>query len=146
MNPALGDAGLSLALSAIGSCIGVGIAGMAAIGVWKRAFLQNKSAPYVLATFVGLPLSQAIYGIILHQAIQTSNWPPGSSYYPLIFGSFTGLALGISAYFQGIAAAKACDAYGETGKGAGNYLMILGIAESVAVFVFVFSLMALPRF
>jgi V/A-type H+/Na+-transporting ATPase subunit K len=146
MTYGIGDAGLSLALSAIGSCLGIGIASMAAIGVWKRAFIQNKSAPYILVTFAGIPLTQTIYGIILHQAIKSTNWPSDNPFYPLLFGCFTGLALGISAYVQGISAAKACDAYGETGKGAGNYLMILGIAESVAVFILVFSLMALPRF
>ena len=64
----LGDMGLSLAFSAIGSALGTGVAGMAAVGAWKRAFMQNKAAPFILIAFVGAPLSQTIYGMILRNA------------------------------------------------------------------------------
>ena len=49
-----------------------------------------------------------------------------------------GIAMGLSAWFQGRAAAVACDAFGETGKGFGNYLLVLGLVETVALFVLVF--------
>ena len=65
----LGDMSASLALAALGSALGTGAAGMSAIGAWKRAFLQNKSAPFILIAFVGAPLSQTIYGMILRNAI-----------------------------------------------------------------------------
>lgn len=45
------------------------------------------------------------------------------------------------AYAQGKSAAVACDAFGETGKGMVNYLMVLGVGETVALFVMVFSMM-----
>ena len=45
------------------------------------------------------------------------------------------------AYAQGKSAAVACDALGETGKGMVNYLMVLGVGETVALFVMVFSMM-----
>ena len=51
----LGDMGLSLAFAAIGSALGTGVAGMAAVGAWKRAFMQNKLAPFILIAFVGAP-------------------------------------------------------------------------------------------
>ena len=51
-----GDMSLSLAFAAIGSALGTGVAGMAAIGAWKKAFLQNKAAPFILIAFVGAPL------------------------------------------------------------------------------------------
>jgi len=43
---------------------------------------------------------------------------------------------------QGKAGAAASDAMAETGKGFGNYLMVLGVIETVALFVMVFILMA----
>jgi V/A-type H+-transporting ATPase subunit K len=56
------------------------------------------------------------------------------------WGLFGGLAIGASAYGQGKVAAGASDALAETGQGFTNYLMALGIVESVAIFVMVFIL------
>ena len=64
-----------VALAAAGSALGTGAAGIAAIGAWKRAFLQNKAAPFILVAFVGAPLSQTIYGMILRNAIQGAQLP-----------------------------------------------------------------------
>ena len=141
----LGDMGLCQALAAVGSAIGAGIAGMAAIGAWKRVFMQNKAAPFVLVAFAAAPLTQTIYGMILRNAIQNANWAPESYIYQMILGAFAGAAIGISAIAQGQCAAKACDAFGETGKGFGNNMMILGLTETVAIFVLVFTMMALPK-
>ncbi len=129
--------GAALALAACGSAIGAGSAGMAAVGAWKKCFAQNKPAPFTLIAFVGAPLTQTIYGYILmntlFQAADGANpW--------LILGAgvFGGLAMGFSAAFQGKAAASASDALAETGKGFGQYIMVLGIVETVALFVMVF--------
>jgi len=143
---ALGRAGGAtvLGLAALGSAFGTGTAGMAAVGAWKRAYAQNKSAPFILITFVGAPLSQTIYGMILMNAVvrgasdalakhQTVAWPA-----MLGLGLFGGLALGASAYMQGRVGAAASDALGETGQGFGNYLMAIGVVETVAIFVLVF--------
>ncbi len=140
-----GDMGLSLTFAAIGSALGTGIAGMAAIGAWKRAFMQNKMAPFILIAFVGAPLSQTIYGMILRNAIQSANLPPESYPYQMVFGLAAGLAMGASAWMQGKAGASAADALGETGKGFGNYIMVLGVIETVALFVMVFAMTALPK-
>ncbi|NOY59688.1 MAG: V-type ATP synthase subunit K [Calditrichaeota bacterium] len=141
----LGDMSISLALSAIGSALGTGVAGMAAVGAWKRAFAQNKAAPFILIAFVGAPLSQTIYGMILRNAIQSANLPPETYLYQLLIGLFAGVAIGMSAYMQGKAGAKAADALAETGKGFGNYIMVLGVIETVALFVMVFTMTALPK-
>jgi len=141
----LGDMGLSLSIAAIGSALGTGIAGMAAIGAWKRAFLQNKMAPFILIAFVGAPLSQTIYGMILRNSIQAANMPPESYAFQIILGLGAGLALGFSAWMQGKAGASAADALAETGKGFGNYIMVLGVVETVALFVMVFIMTALPK-
>jgi V/A-type H+-transporting ATPase subunit K len=60
-------------------------------------------------------------------------------------GIFGGLAMGISAYMQGKAGAVAADALGETGKGFGNYIAVLGIIETVALFVMAFTLTMLGK-
>ncbi|MBM4061968.1 MAG: hypothetical protein FJ265_12865 [Planctomycetes bacterium] len=47
-------------------------------------------------------------------------------------------SVGLSAWMQGKIGASAADAMTDTGKGFGNYLMALGIIETVALFVMVF--------
>ena len=54
-----------------------------------------------------------------------------------------GLGIGLSALFQGRAAAAACDAQGETGQGLTNYFGALGIVETVAIFTMVFTIIAI---
>jgi V/A-type H+-transporting ATPase subunit K len=140
----LGDMSISLAFAAVGSALGTGVAGMSAIGAWKKAFAQNKAAPFILVAFVGMPLSQTIYGMILRNAIVARNLPPESYGYQLLIGLLAGFAMGMSAFMQGKAGAKAADALAETGKGFGNYIMVLGVIETVALFVMVFTMTALP--
>ncbi len=132
----------ALGLAAVGSAIGAGLAGSAAIGAWKKCYAQSKSAPFILVTFIGAPLSQTIYGMILmgwmldaakDPALATTGWAA-----MLIGGIFGGMGMGASAWFQGKAGAAGADALAETGQGFGNYLMTLGSVETVALFVLVF--------
>ncbi len=141
----LGDMGLSLSIAAVGSGLGTGVAGMAAIGAWKRAYMQNKLAPFIMLAFVGAPLSQTIYGMILRNAIRAANWPADSALQQMFLGLAAGIGLGVSAWYQGEAGASASDALGETGKGFGNYIMVLGVVETVALFVLAFTMTALPK-
>lgn len=133
------DLGLGsvLALSAMGSGLGTGVAAMAAVGAWKKAFAQNKAASFMLVAFVGAPLTQTIYGmIVMNRMVELAN----KGYYLWSVGIFCGLAMGISALMQGKAGAAASDAMGETGKGFGNYIVVLGIIETVALFVMAFAM------
>lgn len=141
----LADMNLSVALAAVGSAWGAGMAGVSAIAAWKKLLSQNKPAPLIMLAFVGAPLTQTIYGMILRNAIKTANLPPESYGFQIIIGAAAGLGLGFSAYFQGLAGAAAADAYGETGKGAAQYLIVLGIIETVAIFTMVFCMTALPK-
>lgn len=134
---------LVLALSAIGSGWGAGIAGMSAIGAWKKNFSQNKPASFMLVAFVGAPLTQTVYGMIVMNSMMAIV---EKGQYLWGIGAFAGLAIGLSALWQGKCAAVACDAMGETGKGFGSYIVILGITETVALFVMGFTLMLLQRF
>jgi V/A-type H+/Na+-transporting ATPase subunit K len=133
------DLGLSLvlALAACGSGAGAGIAGMAAIGAWKKNFAQNKAASFMLVAFVGAPLTQTIYGMIVMNKMYELA---AKGQYLWGIGAFCGAAIGLSAYWQGKCAASACDAMGETGRGFGNYLVVLGMTETVALFVMAFTL------
>ena len=129
----------SLAFAAIGSALGSGAAGMAAVGSWKKCFAQNKNAPFILTVFVGAPLSQTIYGMIVMNALLELA---KKGQFMWSAGILCGIAMGMSAWMQGKAGAAASDAMAETGKGFGNYLMVLGVIETVALFVMVFILMA----
>ncbi len=137
----LGLIGVAAALgfAAFGSALGIGVAGMSAIGAWKRCFLQNKKAQFLLMVFVGAPLTQTLYGLILMQQL---NGAVGTTDDAFLLGAgiIGGLAMGASAWYQGKAAAGASDALAETGKGMAYYLLVLGLVETVALFVMVFLL------
>lgn len=141
----LGDMNISVALAAVGSAWGAGVAGLSAIGAWKKAFMQNKTAAFMMVAFVGAPLSQTLYGMMLRDAIKKAALPPDSYFFQMVIGAIAGLALAASAYFQGKAGAAAADALGETGKGFAQYLIVLGIIETVAIFVMVFCMGSLPK-
>ncbi len=126
-----------LGIAAIGSAIGIGTAGQAAIGAWKRCYMNNKPAPFILTVFAGAPLTQTIYGFLLMQSMIGSDKDPGLL---LGLGIFSGLAMAASAVFQGKAGAAGSDALGETGKGFAQYIMVVGLCETVALFAMVFSL------
>jgi len=127
-----------LGLSAIGSAFGVGAAGQSAIGAWKKCYIQNRNAPFLLVAFVGAPLTQTIYGMILMGTLKTALAAGKDPWLVLGAGILGGIAIGYSAYFQGKAGAAASDALGETGKGFGNYILVLGLAETIALFAMVF--------
>lgn len=132
-----------LALAALGSGAGAGIAGMAAVGAWKKNFSQNKSANFLLVALVAAPLTQTIYGFIVMNRMMELV---GKGQFLWAVGIFAGSAIGLSAYWQGKCAAAACDALGETGKGFANYMTVLGMTETVALFVMVFTLVVLGKF
>ena len=140
MNIGMIGAGAVMALSAIGSGIGAGIAGQAAIGAWKRNYLANKPASFLLMIFAGAPLTQTIYGFILMGAMMNSSKDPALL---LAMGLAGGTGMAMSAIAQGQASAASCDAFGETGKGFANYITIVGLCETVALFVMAFSFGAL---
>ncbi len=136
--------GAALAFAAMGSALGTGTAGMATIGAWKRCFLQNRPAPFLLLVFVGAPLTQTLYGFILMGQLEGASEAGGDPGLLLGIGLFGGIAMGMSSWFQGKAAAGASDALAETGKGFGNYLFVVGIVETVALFVMALSIAVLP--
>ena len=133
----------AIGFAAVGSALGAGVAGCAAVGAWKKCYAQDRPAPFQLAVFAGAPLSQTIYGMILMFLISAKLKDAAMvGYWPLflMIGVGGGIAMGISAWKQGVAGAGACDAFAETGKGFTNYLMALGIVETVAIFSMAFAI------
>ena len=150
-----------LGLSAAGSALGTGFAAAAAVGSWKKCYAANKPAPFLLLSFVGAPITQTLYGMILMFIMLgtitevkdaagavtalKATVSAGSGLPMLVLGIFAGLGIGLSALFQGRAGAAACDAQAETNQGFTNYLAALGIVETVAIFTMVFTLIALGK-
>ena len=130
-------AAVVMGIAALGSAIGIGIAGQGAIGAWKRCYINNKPAPFILTVFAGAPLTQTIYGFLLMQQMVNSTKDAG---FLLGLGIASGLAMAFSAIAQGKAGAAGSDELGETGKGFAQYIMVVGLCETVALFAMVFSM------
>ena len=140
MNIAFLGMAAALGLSAAGSAVGTGFAGMSSVGAWKKCYASGKQAPFIMIAFAGAPLTQTIYGFLLMNFIKSANCDPSLALWVGVFG---GLAIGMSALFQGRCAAAAADALGATGKGTANYFIVIGVIETVALFTLVFSLLLL---
>ena len=143
MNLAYIGMAAALGLSAAGSAFGAGFAGMSAVGAWKKCYAAGKPAPFIMIAFSGAPLTQTIYGFLLMNFIRSAVESGGDQAMALGVGLFCGLAIGLSALFQGKCSAAACDALGSTGKGTANYFIVIGIIETVALFTLVFGLLLL---
>ena len=136
---------LAIGFAAMGSSYGCGVAGAAAVGAWKKCYMQGKPAPFQLAILTGVPMSQTIYGFLLMLMISGSTAPASNWPVFLAMGILGGIAIALSAAFQGRAAAGACDAFAESGKGFVNYLIALGVIETIAIFVMVFAILLMGK-
>ncbi len=137
-------AAMAISFGAFGSAMGIGAAGPAAVGAWKKLYAQGKAAPFIFVIFIGAPLSQTIYGMLLMNFILAASKDHPEQWLGMLgVGFFGGLAIGLPAWYQGRIGAGAADAMGETGKGLGNYIMALGIIESVSIFVLIFIMAVL---
>jgi len=129
-----------LGLGCTGSAIGCGIAGMASHGAMTRVEEGH-------GKFIGLsaaPSTQSILGFILmvlmKNAIKTGTLDPLSG---IGIGLFVGLALIVSATYQGRCAASAIQATAKQPAVFGKAFLAIGIVESFAIFAFVFGLLLL---
>ncbi len=133
---------LCMGIAAIGSAVGIGIAGQAAIGAWKKCYMANKAAPFILTVFAGAPLTQTIYGFLLMQQMKGAVETVDPSFL-FGLGIISGIVMALSAVFQGKAGAAGADALAETGKGFSQYITVVGLCETVALFALVFGMVAL---
>ena len=125
-------------LSCIGAAIGMAANGPAVIGAWKKCYLQNRPAPFIILVFAGTTLTNIIYGFILLTVLMDSAL---AGHALMVLGLGAGLCIGAVAITQAMCSAAGAEAYVETGKGFGNYLMVVGIAETVSLFSVVFTIM-----
>lgn len=142
-------AGLVMGISSLGAALSMGIAGAATIGAWKRCYKANKPAPMTLLAFVGFPLTEVFYGYILMNAMLSNLLKADAAFSPakgglyLATGIGAGAAIALTAIAEGWAGAAAADAITDTGKGFANCIAIVGICETVALFVMVLSMISL---
>lgn len=129
---------LALGLAATGSSIGCGIAGMASHAVMARVEEGH-------GKFIGMaaaPSSQVIYGFILmllmSRAIKDGNLSAMSG---IGIGASSGIAIMMSAIYQGKVAATGIQASAKQPAIFGKCFAAVGIVESFALFAFVFALL-----
>ena len=130
---------VSFGLTVICSCVGAYIVGSAAIGAWKKCFQQNKPASFLLVAFAGQPLSNIIYSYITMNSLAASAALSATQIF--LAGITAGIGIGGAAIVQCYCGACASDAMAETGQGFGNYIMVIGVCETIALFVMVFTMM-----
>ena len=105
MNIAFIGMACALGLSAMGSAFGSGFAAQASVGAWKKCYANGKPAPFIMVAFSGAPLTQTIYGFLLMNFIRSAVEGGCDSLLAMFTGIFAGLAIGLSALFQGKVAA-----------------------------------------
>ncbi|MCB1117192.1 MAG: ATP synthase subunit C [Chlamydiia bacterium] len=127
-----------LGLSCLGSAIGCGIGGMASHGVMARVDENH-------GKFIGMsamPSSQSIYGfvlmILMRDAIRANTLSAASG---VGIGVAIGLAIMVSAIYQGMCAASGIQASAKQPAVFGKCFAALGIVESFSLFAFVFALL-----
>lgn len=140
MNFAMAGPAFVLGLGCIGSAIGCGIAGMASHGVMSRVDENH-------GKFIGMsavPSSQAIYAFVLmllmRNAINANTLSPLDG---IAIGVSVGLAILLSAIYQGMCAATGIQAAAKQPSVFGKCFAALGIVESFSLFAFVFALLLL---
>lgn len=133
-------AGLVMGIASLGAAWGMGISGAATIGAWKRCYKANKPAPMTLLAFVGFPLTEVFYGYILLRQFMGVSITADNAGLILGMGIGSGMAIGLVGLAEGWTGAAAADSLTETGKGFANYVAVLGICETVALFVMVLSM------
>ena len=141
---------LCFGLAAFGSSLGMTAAGQAAAGAWSRELKSGVAMRFTYIIFIGAPISQTFYAMIVMNQIQGVLGNAGilAARSGLLFG--IGLATGLgelaSAWGQGVIGASACRCLSEgEGKGLAFLLIAIGIVETVGIFTMVFMLGMVPR-
>ena len=124
-----------MAGGALGSALGVAIAGSAAIG----AMLETDSGYGRFVGMAAIPSSNVIYGIVVMFTLNRAV-TPGNGGALFAIGILTGIVLLYTAIWQGRALAAAISASKSKPEIFGLALAPAAIVEGFAVFAFVFAL------
>ena len=137
----LAELGLAICFgfSSLGAVLGVTVNAPAVIGAWKKSALNNRPAPFIMVIFAATCMTNIIYGYIAMDALAGSVIL--SENFIFMLGLIGGLCIGLNSYIQAVVCAHAADAYAETGRNFGNYIMVVGVAETFALFVMVFIIL-----
>ncbi len=146
-----GQAGVALALgiAAMGSALGIGMAGQSAAGAWAKEARAGKNLSFAYIILMGLPLSQTIYAFVVMDQMSAAigkglALTNGGTL--LGIGLAVGLAEMLSAWMQGLIGAAGVRTMSEgDGKGLAFILIAMGIAETVGIFAMVFLLGQIPQ-
>jgi V/A-type H+-transporting ATPase subunit K len=143
-------AALCFGLAAFGSSLGMMAAGQAAAGAWARELKAGTAMRFTYIIFIGAPISQTFYAMIVMNQIQgvlgNTGLLAANSGLLLGVGLATGLGELASAWGQGVVGAAACRCLSEgEGKGLAFLLIAIGIVETVGIFTMVFMLGMVPR-
>jgi len=154
-------AALALGLAAIGSSLGIGVAGQSAAGAWAKEAKAGLGLRFTYIILLGMPISQTIYAMIVMNRIRDvlMHTPPGPNAVTsaltgptmtfagvlLAVGIAVGLAELFSAWMQGKIGAAGIRAICEgEGKGFAFMIIAMGVVETVGIFAMVFALGLLP--
>jgi V/A-type H+-transporting ATPase subunit K len=147
----LGESGavLCLGLGALGSSLGIGVAGQAAAGAWAKEARAGRNLNFSYIILVGMPISQTLYAMIVMVNMRDvfANAAVSVADAGLLFG--VGLAAGLaefaSAWMQGMIGAAGIRALSDSeGKGLAFIIIAMGIVETVGIFGMVFVLGMIP--
>ena len=126
-----GGCAASIGLSAVGSSVGVGIAGAVSHGVMAKVDEGH-------GKFIGMsaaPSSQTIYGLILMFVLLPKVPTAGLGVF--LIGLFCGLGIMVSAIYQGKVCASGILASSRKQEVFGKAFAAVGMTESFAIFTLV---------
>jgi V/A-type H+/Na+-transporting ATPase subunit K len=142
---------LMLGLAAVGSAVGIGMAGQSAAGAWGKEGKAGKTLSFTYIILLGMPISQTLYAMIVMNKIGGLLAPENAEFAlanaGLLFGIglATGLGEMLSAWMQGLIGAAGIRSLSESeGKGFAFLLIAMGIVETVGIFAMVFMLGMIP--
>ncbi len=142
---------LALALAAIGSAVGIGLAGQAASGAWAKEAKSGQGLRFTYIILLGLPLSQTLYAFIVMGNMgkvirETPELALANVGLMLGIGLAVGIAEMFSAWMQGLIGAAGIRAISDgEGKGFAFIIIAMGIVETVGIFAMVFLLGMMPK-
>lgn len=147
----LGEMGdvLALGMAALGSAIGIGLAGQAAAGAWAREGKAGRTLSFTYIILVGMPISQVLYAMIVMNQMRgvfnNAEIAVNDAGLLLGIGIATGLGEMLSAWMQGMIGAAGIRSLSESeGKGLAFIIIAMGIVETVGIFTMVFLLGMIP--
>lgn len=144
----LGQIGLVmvLGLGAVGSALGIEVAGKTAAGAWARQGRMGEPLSFNYIILLGMPISQTLYAMILMRKMVGLPSDIVAAQAGLLFG--IGLAGGLgemfSAWMQGRIGAAAIRCLSEGGEGFAFLIIAMGIAETVGILTLAFLYIVVP--